>query len=902
MKNIILFLLITTSAQAQLTNITGKVTDKTSGAVLPFVNVFIANSTKGTSSDETGKFTIANLPIGTYTIVASMVGYLPISAEVIIKKGDSSIEVAFALQVNQQLLDEITVKSKKDKDWKNNLKKFQRIFFGTNINAQKCKITNPYVIDFQTKGEILMAKSSVPILVENLALGYKITIILKEFEASKTNFKIVGDTFFEEILASSNEKNIFQQNRLDAYRGSLSHFLRSLARRTSLEEGFKLYAFMPDLNAQNYENQDMFQVKKSASKIPVDSLIKVDGSMTRLNLSRKLEIHYYRENDFGSAKGEGFREVSSLESEQKSVRFNQFGIFENPFDVFTEGAFSTHRIADLLPIDFQPKIEDLIAKPEDIDTQNNYARLQENIVFHTNKSNYVAGETLWFKTYLTYTHPSYQDAMSRVVYVDLINSEQKIIETKILRTKNGVAHGDFMLNPTLPYGTFYLRGYTNWMRNFGDSTQTVYEFLILNKSQTIKFQSADYQDINTIFSLNEANFKASENVEIELNAVPNQSYSISVTNENAVKNYQPIRQKEFNKKPIYLETLPFLTETGRTFFGQILNASIKPISADLVVIRKDTFLLDTYESDKNGDFKIENILGKDSLVIDIMANDKKGKPIKNITLNEPDKPIFYKPKSENSFQLIENQQIETVNETNYYYDFDISKSIMLKEVAVKAKRPDTTMLMRMHKFIGKPSFTFTDAKVNFNAGFNFIQALQGKVPGLDIKFDALTGVQSAVWSRGRAPEIWIDGVQAKSMTDAGFLSPDMIARIDVHRQNRSVVAPTGIIAIYTKAFMAGSDLSFSNTPPADGIKRFKMQGFYTPRSFYVPDIQAIEEKLNQLKSRSTIYWNPEVITDNEGNTKVSFRAVGKPGKYRIQVVGFDEYGKIVKHEKTFNLD
>jgi hypothetical protein len=901
MKNIILLLLITTSVQAQLTTIKGKVTDKTSGVDLPYVNVFIANSTKGASTDEAGKFTIANLPIGTYTIVASMVGYLSISAEVVIKKGDYSIEVAFALQPNQQLLEEVTVKTKKDKDWESNLKKFQRIFFGTNTNAQKCKIMNPYVIDFQTKGEILTAKTSVPILVENLALGYKITIILKEFEASKTNFKIVGDTFFEEIMASSSENITFQQNRLDAYRGSLSHFLRSLSRRTSLEEGFGLYAFMPDLKAQNYENQEMFQVKKNASKIAVDSLIKVDGSMTRLNLSRKLEIHYTRENDFGSAKGEGFRQVSSLESERKSVRFNQFGIFENPLDVFTEGAFSTHRIADLLPIDFQPKIEDLIVKSEETDTQNNYARLQENIVFHTNKSNYVAGETLWFKTYLTYTHPSYQDAMSRVVYVDLINSEQKIIETKILRTKNGVAYGDFTLNTTLSDGTFYLRGYTNWMRNFGDSTQTIFAFPILNKSKTINAQISDYQDINAIFLLNKTNYKLGENVEIKLNAVANQSYSISVTNENAVRNYQPIKQKDFKKNPIYLATIPFLTETGRTFFGKTQNASMKPVSVDLMVIRKDTFLLDTYKSDENGDFKIENIIGKDSLVIDIMANDKKGKPILNIILNEPSKPDFYKPKNENKSQLIENQP-NTISEVSYDYDFGVSKSTMLEEVAVKGKKTDTTMLMRMHKFIGKPSFTLTDEKVNFNAGFKFIQALQGKVPGLDIKFDALTGVQSAVWSRGGFPEIWIDGVQVRSMTDAGFLSPDMIARIDVHRQNRTVVAPTGIIAIYTKSFMAGSDLSFTNTPPADGIRRFKMQGFHTPRNFYVPDNQAVETKLEQLKNRSTIYWNPEVITNNEGKAEVSFRVVGKPGKYRVEIVGFDEYGKITKHEKIFNLD
>ncbi|MDZ7934067.1 MAG: TonB-dependent receptor [Emticicia sp.] len=1007
MKKIILLLLITISAQAQLTSIKGKVTDEKSGEALPFVNVFIANSTKGTTSDESGKFTITNLPIGTYTVVASMVGYLSKSVQVVVKEKDLVIAVSFSLKLNEQQLDEITVKSKKDKDWESNLRKFQKIFFGTSVFARKCKILNPYMIDFETRNDILIAKSSVPILVENLALGYKLTFILKKFEASNTDFSIAGDTFYEEMLASTEENVAWQKARLEAYRGSLPHFLRSLSRHTSLEEGFELYTSVPDSTTKKISKQVVFYAKKANA----DSLIQVDGTMTRLDLARKLEIYYNQKTDFDSPYSDIIRKVSSLESDLKSVRFNQFGIFENPFYVFTVGAFSNHRIADLLPIDFQPKIENLVIKIADADEKNNYAKLQEKIVFHTNKSNYFfffysiiisfyclwafsfvlsffsfsfllffvapfflflslhspfflfffffpplvsllsfspfflffpflslfssssvffsffsrsafppspsfppsppppfsslssfvsfssssfllfhLGETIWFKTYLTYPNASYQDAMSRVVYVDLINNEQKIIESKVLRTKNGVAHGDFVLKNSLPNGIFYLRAYTNWMRNFGDSTQTVFTFPVLNKSQTINLQNTYNQDNNSVFSINKSNFKDTRNIEIELNTVPNQSFSVSVTNEEAVKNYQPIGQSDFVKKPIYLETVNFSTETGRTFVGKIQNAAMKPISADLMVIRKDTFLLDTYESDKNGDFKIENITGKDTLKIDIMANDKKGKPLVNITLSEPNKPIFYQPKNENNFKITEITKAETTNLVSYDYDFDLSKAIMLQEVTVKTKKPDTTMLMKIHKFIGRPSFVFSSEKINFNGRPNFIEAIQGKVAGLNIRFDALRGVQSVSWNRGGGvPQIWVDGVQMRSMTDAGnFLSADMIARIDVHRQNASIVAPDGIIAIYTKAFMAGSSLSLIDTPPADGIRRFMMQGFYTPRKFYEPDDEAIKNKDFQLKNRSTIYWNPDVMTNNEGDAKVSFPAIGKPGKYRIEVVGFDE--------------
>lgn len=905
MKNIIFLLLITSSTYAQVVNIKGKVVDEKTKEVLPYANLFIGNTTKGTSTNETGEFVFTNLPIGSYNVVTSMVGYLPKSIPIVIKEANSVVEIEISLLPSEQILDEISVKSSKDKVWDAQLKRFKNIFLGITENAKKCKIINPYVIDFEEKDDKLFAKSSQPILIENLALGYKLTFVMKAFEVSKTDFLIAGDTFFEELLASPKEEITWKEKRLEAYQGSINHFLQSLARRTSSQDEFNVYAYLPNATAKTTNSfVDNLVTQKIVVKVNPDSLISQDGTMTYLDLTKDIEIHYTQKTEFKGPYNDINYQISKFESKKKVVRYNQYGLFENPFDVFVVGSFSNHRIADLLPIDFQPKIEELIAKMAVSLDEKNYANLQENIVFHTNKSNYYLGENVWFKTYLTYTNPSYRDAISKVVYVDLINDEQKVIESKVLKSKNGVSNGDFLLNTQLKKGRYFLRAYTNWQRNFGDSTQTVHEIAVLSKNETIDSQITVYKEVCQNISLNKDKFNSTENVEITLKAVPSHSYSISVTNENAVKIYQPIGQKEFSKQKISLKSINYNSETGRTFFGKTKDANGRPVSADLMMMRKDTFLMDTFQSDKEGNFKVENINGKDTLVIDILANTKKGKPITNIVLEEPPKPQFYRPKVYNNFKIIDNQLINTSPSVSYDYNFDISNSIVLQEVAIKAQKPDTTMLMRLHKFIGKPSQIFTDKKINFNAGPNFIQALQGRVVGLNIKFDALTGVQNVVWNRGGLPpEIWVDGVQMRNMTEAGsFVSPDMIARIDVHRQNTTMVAPGGIIAIYTKSFMAGSDLSLVNTPPAEGVKRFKMAGFYSPKKFYIPDNQDIETKLQQLINRSTIYWNPEVMTNNEGQAKVSFRAIGKSGKYRIEIVGYDENGKITKAEKTFSID
>ena len=59
--------------------IRGRVLDDSTGAPLPLANVFVSNSTVGTAANEEGKFELRSVPIGTQQIVASIVGYKPVS-------------------------------------------------------------------------------------------------------------------------------------------------------------------------------------------------------------------------------------------------------------------------------------------------------------------------------------------------------------------------------------------------------------------------------------------------------------------------------------------------------------------------------------------------------------------------------------------------------------------------------------------------------------------------------------------------------------------------------------------------------------------------------------------------------------------------------------------------------
>ncbi|RXM50569.1 MULTISPECIES: hypothetical protein [unclassified Chryseobacterium] len=123
------------------------------------------------------------------------------------------------------------------------------------------------------------------------------------------------------------------------------------------------------------------------------------------------------------------------------------------------------------PILAQTKLEKAITNLE-----NNYE--QEKVYVLTDKSQYAAGDKIWFKSFVFDGYN--RSAISTTLFVELYNSDKKLIDWKTIRLTNGEGSGDFQLKEDLPEQVYFVRAYTPYMTNFNEDLQIVKSIPVYN--------------------------------------------------------------------------------------------------------------------------------------------------------------------------------------------------------------------------------------------------------------------------------------------------------------------------------------------------------------------------------------------------------------------------------------
>lgn len=122
--------------------------------------------------------------------------------------------------------------------------------------------------------------------------------------------------------------------------------------------------------------------------------------------------------------------------------------------------------------------------------------IQEKLLISTDRPHYVAQEIIWFKIYIVDASFHKSLDISKVTYVELLDeNNQPMLQAKVA-LKNGIGSGSFQIPNEIQSGTYHLRAYTNWMKNFSSSLFYDKELTIVGTDaiavEKISEQKTDY--------------------------------------------------------------------------------------------------------------------------------------------------------------------------------------------------------------------------------------------------------------------------------------------------------------------------------------------------------------------------------------------------------------------------
>jgi len=240
-KPIFLFVLACMSLAAfgQFT-VKGKVVDAETKEPLASASVFAQNTTKGTTTDRDGEFTLA-LDRGGYELIFSFTGY--VSTTLSVQRNDGS-PLVVELRKAEKSLDEVVIQSSNEvpDGWEKYGSFFTSHFIGSTPFADSCFLMNPEVLKFfyYKRSDRLKIIATEPLQIVNRALGYNLRYELDSFVYHyKTDINSYrGLCLYAELEGTPEEMNIWKRNREEAYYGSRLHFLRSYYDSTLIQEGF----------------------------------------------------------------------------------------------------------------------------------------------------------------------------------------------------------------------------------------------------------------------------------------------------------------------------------------------------------------------------------------------------------------------------------------------------------------------------------------------------------------------------------------------------------------------------------------------------------------------------------------------------------------------------------------
>jgi len=343
--------------------------------------------------------------------------------------------------------------------------------------------------------------------------------------------------------------------------------------------------------------------------------------------------------------------------------------------------------------------------------------------------------------------------------------------------------------------------------------------------------------------------------------------------------------------------LAFQPEKGLEINGRITNLSNKPIpNGTVTLIPSKGGPVISSKSDNKGLFHFLNLAFTDTTHLVLSAVNSKGNNTTRIT--------YFKASQESPAVLSLPYAPQVLRDTGmvFYlgiakqwhdkYYFDAGKGKLLKPVTVKAIKQDNQYRTQSLAGAGRADQVLHADEIEKIGGL-LSTSLNGRLYGVSFS-NGIPFLPSSITIRGASPMlIVLDGTEIKpdQNFNIDFIPSSQVETVEVLKYGSASIygmeGANGVLVITTK------DGSEGNKDIASvGVLPIAAAGFYKARTFYSPKYEYSNGNSAEPELRPTIYWNPELRTDKDGNAIFDYYNSNDIGIYKILVEGIDNNGNM----------
>ncbi len=534
----------------------------------------------------------------------------------------------------------------------------------------------------------------------------------------------------------------------------------------------------------------------------------------------------------------------------------------------------------------------------------------ENIYLHINTNNAFAGETLFYKVYVS-TEDNSLSKYSKVAYVNLISPKKAVVVKQKVMLHDGQGNADFFIPTNLPTGNYKLIAYTKLgLRQssnnmFSTDISIINPYIPLNadlvsvveKPIINNISSKPVIETNINMELSKAVYSNREKIEVNLLLKDKSDYghySISVKKIDSFQFQKPttiLRHNDYQETIKVNNPSSFLPEIRGDLISGSISSSAENVPLDnqgiaLLIPEKD-FILKLGRTDKDGRFffNIDKSYASKTAVLQV--------------INELNGSYRFQVDKEPRLDL----STLSIEKLEIYKD--LQKQIIEKSISNQIENNYSSVKRNFPKSINQPAF-FGNRGENYNLddytrfpslNETFIEIVKGVAfKKNEDSYEILVRASDYNFQSPFKALVLVDGLMVQDHSVLYDFNAKDVQHISVIKDKYFFGGNIfqGVLSIQTKT------KNNQNLMTQLNLESFDLFSPEIEKNYHNVMYDGTKELEHIPDFRSQLFWEPNLKLSSP-NTPISFFSSDETGFFEIVVEGISEEGERFRATSIFEV-